>query len=152
MNKSNVINIISSKLKLIRVESGYNQSDMANILGLSKKTLVEIEKGRKEASWTVVVAICALFRDSDIIMSALGEKPLEFLETLAHGKIEKPKNPTMGGKIWWENIDEQKNFRLQKNIVSGHYRILDENNWRWYSTLEEDEAIERFKLLILNKE
>ncbi|WP_371326739.1 hypothetical protein [Psychrobacillus sp. OK028] len=52
----------------------------------SKKTLVQIEKGRTLSGWTNVIAVCALFRDRDceILMSFLGGEPLEIIETIAH--------------------------------------------------------------------
>lgn len=49
MDKEYITELISSKLRLIRAESGYTQEKMANVLGMSKKTLVQIEKGRSAA-------------------------------------------------------------------------------------------------------
>ena len=44
MDKQEFIELVNSKLKLIRVESNLSQDKMSEIIGLSKKTLVEIEK------------------------------------------------------------------------------------------------------------
>ncbi len=49
MDKDYITELISSKLRLIRTESRYTQEKMANVLGISKKTLVQIEKGRSTA-------------------------------------------------------------------------------------------------------
>ena len=57
MDKQEVIDLLSSKMKLIRVEKGYTQDKMAEVLGISKKTLVQIEKERTQANWTQVVAL-----------------------------------------------------------------------------------------------
>lgn len=38
--------------------------------------------------------------------------------------------PTMGGQIFWEQLDNQKGYVLQKNIATNHCRILDFNNVR----------------------
>ncbi|RCK09687.1 hypothetical protein DT075_36260 [Bacillus licheniformis] len=54
---------------------------MANVLGMSKKTLVQIEKGRSAAGWAHVVAVCALFRNSEVLQAVLGDEPLEVVET-----------------------------------------------------------------------
>ena len=78
-------------MRLIRLEKNYSQDKMADIMGISKKTLIQIEKGRTLSSWTNVIAICALFRDSEILQSVLGDEPLEIIETLAHNGIERPK-------------------------------------------------------------
>ena len=56
---------------------------MAEVLGISK-TLVQIEKGRTNAGWTNTVAICALFRDSEVLQNTLGDDPLVVIETMAH--------------------------------------------------------------------
>jgi DNA-binding XRE family transcriptional regulator len=45
MDKQEVINLLSSKMKLIRIEKGYTQDKMAEVLGISKKTLVQLKKG-----------------------------------------------------------------------------------------------------------
>ncbi|WP_257349515.1 hypothetical protein [Pseudalkalibacillus decolorationis] len=38
-------------------------------------------------------------------------------------------------------------YRLQQNVVSKHFRILDRENHRWYSSFDEDEANERLSEL-----
>jgi len=55
--------------------------------------------------------------------------------------MEYKKEKTMGGHIWWKEIEKKGEFRLQQNIVSQHYRILDGENYRWFSTLHKEEAI-----------
>ena len=42
MNREEFIREMDTQLKLVRTEYGYTQEMMASILGLSKKTLVEI--------------------------------------------------------------------------------------------------------------
>ena len=63
---------IDQKLKLIRTEYGLTQEKMADILGISKKTLVEIEKGRRSLGWSGAVTLTALFADSEILQNAYG--------------------------------------------------------------------------------
>ena len=38
--------------------------------------------------------------------------------------------PTMGGKQLWTDYRWRFGWRLQKNALTGHYRVLDENNFR----------------------
>jgi DNA-binding XRE family transcriptional regulator len=134
-------------MKLIRIEKGYTQDKMAEVLGISKKTLVQIEKGRTYASWTQIVALCALFRDSEIIESVLGDRSLEILETIAHEEVDVLKSRTFGERVWWTEIKKIGTFRLQQNVISKHYRILDEQNYRWYSSFNKDEAMKRLEEL-----
>lgn len=147
MNKEQVIELISNKTRLIRVEKGYSQEKMAEIIGISKKTLVQIEKGRTLAGWTNIVAICALFRDSEVLQSVLGDEPLEVIETIAHNSVDRPKSKSMGGKVWWKEIAKKGEFRLQQNMLSQHYRILDNQHVRWFSTFDLEEATSRLKEL-----
>ncbi|WP_017754147.1 helix-turn-helix transcriptional regulator [Calidifontibacillus oryziterrae] len=151
MDKERLIEILSAKIKLIRTESGYTQDRMAEVLGISKKTLVQIEKGRLNGSWTLIVAVCALFRDSEVLQSVLGDVPLEVIETVAHDGVERPKDKTLGGKVWWKNIDVQNGFRIQQNLLSQHYRILDEENYRWYSSFSKEDTKEKFEELVKGK-
>lgn len=144
MNKEHLIAIASEKLKLVRTENDYTQDKMAEILGISKKTLVQIEKGRISAGWTTTVALFALFRESTILQSTLGGDPMEVIELTAHDFILRPKEKTLGGYIWWRNIYEHQGRRLQQNVLSQHFRILDADNYRLYSTFDEAAAIEKW--------
>ncbi len=38
--------------------------------------------------------------------------------------------PTMGGKQIWSDIHALGKWRIQRNVVTGHHRLLDEDNWR----------------------
>ncbi len=147
MDRETFIQLISRKMRLIRVERGYSQEKMASIIGISKKTLVEIEKERILAGWTTVIAVCTLFRQSEILQATIGDDPIEIVETLAHEEIMLPKQKSMGGRIWWREIEEAGIFRLQQNLFSQHFRILDEEDYRWYSSFDEAEAKKRLQEL-----
>ncbi len=145
MDREIITQITSDSLKLIRTENDYTQDKMAEILGISKKTLVQIEKGRTLANWTTTIAICALFHNSPTLQNQIGGDPMEVIELTAHDVIITPKEKTMGGYIWWKNIEEFKNYRLQQNHLSKHYRILDDENYRLISTLDEEVALEKWQ-------
>lgn len=147
MDKDYAIIIVSDKLKLIRTETNYTQDKMSDILGISKKTLVQIEKGRILCGWTTCIAVCALFRESSILINAFGGDPLDAIELLAHNSIISPKEKTLGGHVWWRNIEKNENYRLQQNILSLHYRILDKNDFRLVSSLDESVIYENWHLL-----
>lgn len=147
MDRETLIHIVSEKMKLVRTEAGFTQDHMAEVLGISKKTLIQIEKGRLVAGWTVVVAFCALFRDSEILQAILGSEPLEILSIVAFDHYEEPKEKTMGGKVWWREIEQEGRFRLQQNIISQHFRILDDRDLRWCSSFNEEYIRQRFREL-----
>ncbi len=148
MNKEEVIKLVSDRLRLIRQEQSYSQEIMAEVLGTSKKTLVQIEKNRMLASWTVTVATCSLFSESEVLQNVLGDEPLEVIKLLAHKKIEYRVDKTMGGKVWWKEVECKGRYVIQQNVISQHYRILDDDHFRWYSSFDRDEAIKRFRELI----
>lgn len=125
---------------------------MADVLGLSKKTLIQVEKGRASANWTTVIAACALFRDSEVLQAAVGGDPLEVAETIAHDGIDRPIDQSMGGKVWWRELAMNGDFRLQQNVISQHFRILDQDHYRWYSSFDEEEAMHRLKELAEKKQ
>ena len=63
MTRETFISEMDRHVKLVRTEYGFTQDVMAKVLGISKKTLVEIEKGRSQtarffpACWAVKLAI-----------------------------------------------------------------------------------------------
>jgi DNA-binding XRE family transcriptional regulator len=151
MNREEIIMLVSDKLRLIRAEAGYTQDKMAEIIGVSKKTLVQIEKGRVLAGWSTVVTVCALFRETETVQFLFGNEPLEVLETVAREGIDYRKMKTFGGRIWWREVSRKSGFILQQNILSKHFRILDDRNYRVYSSFDEKQSKIRFKELTKNE-
>ncbi|SFJ83664.1 hypothetical protein SAMN05518846_10617 [Brevibacillus centrosporus] len=37
---------------------------------------------------------------------------------------------TLGGSFFWDTLDRRRGWKLQKNIITDHYRILDPENVR----------------------
>jgi len=151
LTRDEIIMQVSEKLRLIRTEVGYTQDKMADIIGVSKKTLVQIEKGRVLANWSTVVSICALFRESETVQFLFGNEPLEVLETVAREGIDIRKSKTLGGRIWWRVVSKKNGYILQQNILSKHFRILDEENYRIFSSIDEKVSKHRFKELTKNE-
>ena len=151
VTRDEIIMQISEKLRLIRTEAGYTQDKMAEIIGVSKKTLVQIEKGRVLANWSTAVSICALFRETETVQFLFGNEPLEVLETVAREGIDIRKSKTFGGRIWWRVLSKKNGYILQQNILSKHFRILDERNYRIFSSIDEKLSRQRFKELTKNE-
>ncbi|CAM3646689.1 helix-turn-helix transcriptional regulator [Mesobacillus zeae] len=147
MTRDEVVALVSEKVRMVRAEMGYTQDKMADMIGISKKTLVQIEKGRNFASWPAVVTICALFRETETIQHIFGDEPLEVLETIAHDGTDYRKEKTLGGKVWWREIKRRDGFFLQQNMLSQHYRILDQEGYRIFSSFDLKESKDRFEEL-----
>jgi DNA-binding XRE family transcriptional regulator len=148
LDQNEIVQVVTSKFKLVRTEFNHTQEEMATRLGISKKTLVQIEKGRQSASWLQVIAICSLFQDSNILQDAFGGDPLEVIKIVTHKNIGSNRPLTLGGKVWWQNKKVGGGFKLQQNIVTGHYRILDAENRRYLSSLNKEYIYQQFKSLL----
>lgn len=144
MDKQQLIALVHPRLKLIRTEREYTQDQMADSVGISKKTLVQLEKGRQELGWTVAVAICAVYRESTILRAVLGEDPVELVEMAVHSEIH---SQQLTGAVvtWWTDIGMWQQYKLQQHTVSGHYRIIGEGNQRLYSSAVKEKALAEFK-------
>lgn len=149
MTREDFIKIVDSKVKLIRNEKNYTQDKMADLLGISKKTLVQIEKGRGSLGWNTSVATCTIFKDSEILQMAFGGETQDIILSLAFDGYERIYTQTMGGKIWWNDIEFKGIYKIQQNIISKHYRILDDKGGRICSSFKLDYMEKRLNELNL---
>ena len=148
MTQEEFIKIVDSKIKLLRNEKNYTQDKMADMLGISKKTLIQIEKGRHSLGWTTAVAACTIFKDSEILQLAFGDDTENIILTLAFNSYDnKTYEKTLGGHIWWRDIELKSTNKIQQNIISKHYRILNNKNMRICSSFDFDYIQKRLKEL-----
>lgn len=143
MNRSEFVSQVNGLERLVRTEFDLTQEKMALLLGLSKKTLVEIEKGRSSLGWPGAVTLCTLFSDSQVLQNAYGGELSDLLKALAFQHPPRSPRPTMGGRVWWKNVRERAGWRIQQNLVSQHYRILEPQDGRLFSSFDWEE-IEAF--------
>lgn len=147
MLKDEFVSEMNRQVKLVRVEYGYTQDVMARILGLSKKTLVEIEKGRSSLGWMGAVAFSTLFADSQVLSGLLGGEPSDMVLALAFQDTKPIYPKTMGGKVWWRTVEQVGAYRIQQNIISQHYRALDGEDGRICSAFDLEQVRSRLKEL-----
>ena len=145
MNKIEFAAQMGELLKLIRAEYALNQDEMAAVLGISKKTLLETEKGRRALGWTEAVAMAALFSGSQVLQNAFGGETDDILQAIAFQNLDIRYPKTMGGKVWWRTVEEQSAFRIQQNIISHHYRLLNGQDQRIFSSFIEADVRERMQ-------
>ena len=136
MQKDEFIAEMNYQVKLVRTEYGLTQDAMAKVLGLSKKTLVEIEKGRSSLGWMGAVAFSSIFSASQVLSGALGGEAEDMILALAFEDLKPTYPKTMGGKVWWRTVETLGTFRIQQNIISQHYRALDDQDGRVCSSFE----------------
>jgi len=131
---------MNRQVKLVRTEYGFTQDVMAKVLGISKKTLVEIEKGRSSLGWTGAVALCSIFSDSQILSGDLGGEASDMIRALAFTDTKLVYPKTMGGKVWWRLAETCGSYKIQQNIISQHYRALDSQDGRICSSFDLEEV------------
>jgi DNA-binding XRE family transcriptional regulator len=135
VDKKQFIEICDSKIRIIRTEYELSQEKMAEIIGISKKTLVEIEKGRSSLGWTGSVALCSIFESSEVINSAFGGASAKIVYEIAFKGME-VKNAENTGSIWWQTIMQNDLYQIQQNIVSQHYRLITRKGTKIASSFE----------------
>ena len=130
MTREEFVAELDRQVKLVRTEYGFNQEGMARVLGISKKTLVEIEKGRSSLGWTGAVALCAIFSGSQVLSGLLGGEAGDMVRALAFQDLRPTYPKTMGGRVWWRFVETVGPYTVQQNILSQHYRALDREDER----------------------
>ena len=144
MNKTDFCKRTQTILEDLRKDQGMTLEQMALTIGLSKKTLIQIEKGRSNLKWAEAVTFVSIFNDHDLVKSLFGDETNEIIQTIAIQKSPKRQFKTMGGESWWKTISERDGYRSQHHKISKHLRILDNENYRVYFTYSKSDAIKQF--------
>jgi DNA-binding XRE family transcriptional regulator len=155
--------MISEKVLLIRTEARMTQEQMASMIGLSKKTLVQVEKERKTLGFTAAALVSILFRKSEIIQAMFGESTLDIVELIALQEVrqetsseshnwiqrakEKARYKSMGRRIWWKDERVGNEYILQSHILTGHFRIIDRNEILHHYGMDPEQAEMKFTAL-----
>lgn len=50
--------------------------------------------------------------------------------------------------MFWNEIAKKGEFRVRQNVFSPHFRTLNDNDYRWYSSFDEEKVMNRFHELI----
>lgn len=147
MTREEFVAALDRQVKLVRTEYGFTQEVMARVLGISKKTLVEIEKGRSSLGWTGAVALCAIFSGSQVLSGLLGGEAGDMVRALAFQNLRPTYPKTMGGKVWWRFVETAGPYTIQQNLLSQHYRALDQEDGRVCSSFDLEEIRQRLREL-----
>lgn len=151
MTKPHLTQVISEKIRLVRNEYHITQDVFSKMIGITKKTLVQIEKERTKASWSVVISVCMLFSESTTLIDALKSPPDEVIRRIVFDSVTIPKAQTMGGKMFWRTVQEFPGFKVQQNYFSNHYRLIDGYGRRWLSSFHKEKIL-TFITHVINQE
>ena len=108
------------------------------MLGISKKTLVEIEKGRSSLGWSGSVTLCSVFCESGVLAEAFGDIPA-LLHRLAFDEGEPSYRRASHTRVWWSTVSEKNGFVIEQNIISQHYRLVAPDNSILASSFDMDD-------------
>ena len=145
MDRDTFVDLMNHQLKLVRTEYGLTQEAMARALGLSKKTLVEIEKGRSSLGWMGAAALCSIFSGSQVLAGLLGGDAADMIQALAFQDLTPHYPKTMGGRVWWRTVETYRGYRIQQNLLSQHYRALDPEDGRVCSSFDLEEIRQQLR-------
>ena len=136
MDKESFVKMADQRLRLVRTEFGLTQEKAAKVLGISKKTLVEIEKGRRSLGWEGAVCFGSIFSESEILKNDFGGELSDLILSLAFSDVEVKYPKTMGGKVWWKTVIKYGEYKIQRNVISSHFRLLDKDDCRIISSFD----------------
>lgn len=152
MDRNEFIDTMNKHIKLIRTEYNLPQDKMAVALGISKKTLVEIEKGRISLSWSAAVTAATIFSDSEVLQNCFGGETSDLIRALALDDIDGSYRITHGGRVWWQNVEEKGGYVIQQNMISTHYRILDIEKRKYYSSFSLTDTEKKLEEILRRKD
>ncbi|MCL1923407.1 MAG: helix-turn-helix domain-containing protein [Propionibacteriaceae bacterium] len=141
-SRADFIATCDAKLRLVRTEADLTQQAMADALGMSKKTLVDIEKGRRSLGFSGAVTMCAVFPDSQIISDSFGGSPAHMIPAL--GLASPVPTPTVSTNPWWDVIADNGQFIIEQNTISQHYRLLTHERIKVAAAFDLDDLIPLF--------
>ena len=137
---------------------------MAHELGISKKTLIGIEKGRSSLGWTGSAALCLLFGDSPTLRRELSGDPMRTAAELRGHTPPEPPAPTPAkgennfafpapapdgapaaeappaSSPLWRTVARLGRFTAEQNMISEHYRLLDPSGRRVFASFDYPEV------------
>lgn len=63
IDKEKLAGIMAENLMVLRTKLRLKQSELAEKIGISRQTLLEIEKGKRTMQWNIFLALLSVFRE-----------------------------------------------------------------------------------------
>ena len=145
MIKNEFCNIIQQNIEELRKDVGMTLEEMAQLIGISKKTLIQLEKKRVQLKWPEAVTVAIIYHDHQLIKAQFGDEILEIIQSVSLLKPAKRQLKTLGGESWWKKVESIHGFTLQQHKISKHFRILDQDKYRVYFSYSKSESLLEFK-------
>ena len=146
MTRDEFVLMIDLRLKMVRAEYDLTQEKIARILGISKKKIIEVEKGRSSLGWSGAIACGSVFSDSKILQADFGSD----LADLIHAMAFQDENPTYpkvpSPQYGWKTIDTLHGLSVEHNTVSDYYRLTDADHVTLFASFDKAMVNERFEV------
>ena len=91
------------------------------------------------------MALCAIFSGSQVLSGVLGGEAGELIRALAFQDLRPTYPRTLGGKVWWRFVETLGPYTIQQNLISQHYRALDREDGRVFSSFDLEEVRQRLR-------
>lgn len=69
----------------------------------------------------------------------------ELVRALAFQNLRPSYPKTMGGKVWWRFVETLGPYTIQQNLLSQHYRALDPEDGRVFSSFDLEEIRQQLR-------
>ncbi|MFK5884105.1 MAG: hypothetical protein QM489_07205 [Candidatus Izemoplasma sp.] len=148
INKSEFCKTIHLMIMEIRLEYNLSQTVMANMIGVSKKTYIQLEKQRIILKWSEAVTISTIFKDSKTIVNVFGDDIISIIHLISFEKpiFEYQNNANTSKMIM---INKENKFLLQQDKISKLYRITDQTKLLVYISFSETDIKKKYHEIIL---
>lgn len=142
-----LIEVLTENLTLLRVNAGISRSDLADIIGISRRSYTWIENGKREMPWKVYLSLILFFDyngKTHDLLRVCGIYPEELIRKINNNSTEIcvcsviPDVPECITK----KLDEQA-YRLIRNVAMIEYarceNLTSEDVLRLYNRFDENE-------------
>jgi len=93
---------IYEKLRLIRLEKGFSQENMANEMGIKTQSYSNIESGQTDMNWSRLLQIAGVFKMSIVEIILYGEKvdEMDFVKSKVEYHIKQEEAAVIDMQFW----------------------------------------------------
>ena len=130
-------------------DSLYKRADRLIAMSVPLQKRLIARTGKPEKDVAVISQYCEDFyavpQPDAALQAQFGGDLDDLVEALAFAEAEPQYPKTMGGRVWWREIWKEKGYRIQQNVVSGHFRLLDRENRRLMASFTLERVMERIK-------
>ena len=151
MSKRDFCKIIHQELHEIREEYNLSQMAFASMMGVSKKTYIQLEKKRIVLKWSEAVTVASIFNDSIAIKRHYGDDVISIIQLHTFDQSIVSMNGYQSNDAH-DIVMNSDDYSLIRIKVSNLFKIIDNFDKSLYASFSERDIIEKFNEIIKQKE